>query len=154
MGRCSAEYTTAEYSTLIDLTSELRLAVRSELISLTGSLLASRLISPECEAELRNTFHSEVERSARLVELIQSKVQQNPRHYHSFIGILQGNQDQYGDVLQRLEQAYQEHCGEQHNDGKHLHVAMVTLRAWEYPFSTLCLLHIKIRIFLHINRYY
>ena len=98
----------AEYRAVIDLTSELRLAVRPELISLTGSLLASRLISPGNDIELRDTAHSgEAERSARLVELIQNKVRQNPHHYHSFIGILQGNKDQYGDILQRLEQAYQ-----------------------------------------------
>ena len=105
----------AEYSTLIDLTSELRLAVRSELISVTGSLLASRLISLDNDIELRNTGHSEVERSARLVELVQNKVRQNPRHYHSFIGILQGNRDQYRDILQQLEQTYQAH---QQKDGK------------------------------------
>ena len=103
----------AEYSTLIDLTSELRLAIRSELISLAGSLLATRLISPEGDAELRNTTHSEVERSARLVELIQNKVRQNPHHYHSFIGILQGNQDQYRDILQQLEHTFQEHQQEE-----------------------------------------
>ena len=105
----------AEYETMIDLTSELRLAVRPELISLTGSLLASRLISPDNDAELRDTSHSsEVERSARLVELVQNKVQQNPRYYHTFIGILQGNADQYRDILQRLEQVYQE---QQQKDG-------------------------------------
>ena len=106
---------TVEYITLIKLTSELRLAVRSELISLTGSLLASRLISLDNDIELRSMVHSEVERSARLVELIQNKVRQNPRHYHSFIGILQGNQVQYMDILQRLEHTYQEH---QQEDGK------------------------------------
>jgi hypothetical protein len=100
---------TAEYKTMIDLTSELRLAVRPELTSLTGSLLASRLISLDNDIELRDTAHSgEVERSARLVQLVQNKVQQNHRHYHSFTGILQGNPDQYGDILQQLEQAYQE----------------------------------------------
>lgn len=104
----SAEYTTAEYSTLVDLTSELRLAVRPELISLTGSLLASRLISPDNDIELRDTAHSGEVRSARLVELVQNKVRQNPRHYHSFTGILQGNENQYRDILQQLEQAYQE----------------------------------------------
>lgn len=97
---------TAEYNTLIDLTSELRLAVRPGLISLSGSLLASRLISLDNDIELRNTAHSEVERSAKLVELVQNKVQQNPRHYHSFIGILQNNQDQYGDILQQLNLVY------------------------------------------------
>ena len=107
--------TSVEYSTLIDLTSELRLAVRPDLISLTGSLLAARLISLDNDIELRNTAHSEVERSARLVELVQNKVRQNPCHYHSFIGILQGNQDQYRDILPRLEQTYQE---QQHQDGK------------------------------------
>ena len=99
---------TAEYSTLISLTRELRVAIRPELISLTGALLASRLISLDNDIELRNTTHSEVERSARLVELVQNKAQQNPHHYHSFIGILQGNQDQYRDILQRLERTYQE----------------------------------------------
>ena len=50
-----------EYSTLIELTNELRLAVCSELISLTGSLLAARLISLDNEIELRNPAHSERE---------------------------------------------------------------------------------------------
>ena len=56
---------TVEYNTLIKLTSELRLAARSELISLTGAR-----ISLDNDIELRNTAHSEVERSARLVELV------------------------------------------------------------------------------------
>ena len=51
----------AEYRTMIDLTNELRVAVQSELMFLSGSLLAVRLISPEGDAELRNTAHSEVE---------------------------------------------------------------------------------------------
>ena len=112
----------AEYRTMIDLTSELRLAVRSELVTLTGSLLASRLISLDNDIEMRNTARSEVERSAKLVELIQNKVRQNPRHYHSFIGILQGNQDQYRDILQRLEQTYQE---QQKEDGKYDNIIVV-----------------------------
>ena len=107
--------TTTEYSTLIDLTSELRLAVGPEIISLTGHLLASRLISWDNDIELRNTAQSVVERSAKLVELVQNKVQQNPRHYYCFIGILQENQDQYRDILQRLEHTYQIH---QEEDGK------------------------------------
>ena len=105
----------AEYKTLIDLTNQLRLAVRSELISLSGSLLSARLISPDSDTELRNTAHSEEERSAKLVELVQKKVQQNSRHYCSFIGILKGNQDQYGDIVQQLEHTYQEY---QRENGK------------------------------------
>jgi hypothetical protein len=92
---------------MINLTSELRLAVRPDFTALTGSLLASRLISSDNDIELRDTAHFDVvARSARLVELVQNKVQQNHHHYHSFIGILQGKQDQYRDILQRLEQAY------------------------------------------------
>ena len=107
----------AEYKTMIDLTTELRLAVSAELISLSGSLLASRLISPECDIELRNTTHSVTERSARLIELVQNKVRQNSHHYHSFIGILQGDQDQNRDILQRLEHTFQAY---QHQDGKQI----------------------------------
>ena len=98
-----------EYRTIIDLTRELRLAVGSDLISLSGALLSSGLISPDNDAELRNTVRSEPERSARLVELIQKKVLQNPRHYHTFVGILHGHQHQYYlDILQKLEQVHQE----------------------------------------------
>ena len=119
----------AECSTLIDLTSELRLAVRSQLVSLTGSLLATRLISLDNDIELRNVAYSEVERSARLVELVQNKVRQNPRHYHSFIGILQGNQDQYRDILQRLEQIYQAHKQE---DGRFNTAILIALHVYGY----------------------
>ena len=114
----------AEYRAMIDLTSELRLAVRPELISLTGSLLASRLISPDNDIKLRDTAHSdEVKRSARLVALVQNKVRQNPHHYHSFIGILQGNQDQYGDILQQLEQAYKKQRQQDGNDINTMEIA-------------------------------
>ena len=101
----------AEYDTLIEITVDLRLAVRPHLLSLSGGLLASRLISPDNEAELRNTVVSEAERAAKLVELVQSKVRQNSRHYHSFIGILEGDNDSYvySDILQKLERTYRSH---------------------------------------------
>ena len=93
----------AEYSTLLDLTVDLRLAVSSELISLSGALLAKRIISPNNDSELRNTVHSTAERSAKLVELVQNKVRQNSRHYHTFIGILE---EHCKDIIQKLEQTY------------------------------------------------
>ena len=104
----------AEYRTLIDCTSELRVAVRSTLVSLSGSLLANRLISFDNDIKLRDPVKSELERSARLIELVQDKVRLNTRHYHSFIGILRENQDQYSDILQLLEQTY---CSHQQEDG-------------------------------------
>lgn len=99
----------AEFSTLLDRTIDLRLAVNSELISLSGHLLATRIISLENESELRNTLLSTAERSAKLVELVQNKVRQNPRHYLTFIGILQGNQKHYQDILQNLKHTYLSH---------------------------------------------
>ena len=116
-----AENESAKYRAMIDLTREQRLAVRPEHISLTGSLLASRLISLDNDTELRNTAHSEVERSARLVELIQTRCSRMqewvpPCHYHSFIGILQRNQGHYRDILQQLEHVYQ---GQQWEDGNY-----------------------------------
>ena len=98
----------SEYSTLIDLTVDLRLAVRPHLVALSGDLLASRLISPDGEADLRNTVLSETERSAKLIELVQNKVKQNSKHYHTFTGILKGtaNHFVYDDILQKLEMAY------------------------------------------------
>ena len=100
-----------EYSTLIAITVDLRLAIRPHLVSLSGALLASRLISPDSEAELRDTVHSEAERAAKLVGLVQNKVRQNSRHYHTFIGILEGDNDSYvySDILQKLEQTYHSH---------------------------------------------
>ena len=50
-------------TSLIELINELRLAVSSEFISLTGSLLAERFISLDNDIELRNPAHSERERS-------------------------------------------------------------------------------------------
>ena len=102
--RCIMEGNSTEYKALIALTTDLRLAVRSDLISLSGALLSSRLISTDNEAELRNTVHSEAERSARLVELVQNKVQQSAHHYHTFVGILCENQDHHADILKKLDQ--------------------------------------------------
>ena len=98
-----------EYRTLIDLTSELGLAVRSNLISLSGALLSARLISPDNDTELRNKFHIEADRAARLVELVQNKVRQNFRHYYTFVGILRGTPGQYSDILQKLDRACAPH---------------------------------------------
>ena len=115
----------AEYKTLIDHTSELRVAVRSTLVSLSGALLASRLISFDNDIELRDTAHSEVERSAKLIELVQDKVRLNTRHYHSFIGILRGNQDRYSDILQLLEQTYGSYQQEDGNVDYIIHLELL-----------------------------
>ena len=95
-----------EHKTLIAHTSDLRLAVKSDIIHLSGVLLSKGLISCDSDAELRNTVCSKEERSAMLVELIQNKVVQNPRHYHTFVSILHGKHDYYEDILTTIEQTF------------------------------------------------
>ena len=103
---------TPEYSTLISLTAELRHAVQSNLVSLSDSLKAEFLISPENASQLRNPMHPEADRAAKLVDIIQNKVIQNPHHYHTFVRVLESQgRDYYSDILSRLSVVYQEHGG-------------------------------------------
>ena len=92
----------AEYDTMITLTTDLQLATKSDLTFLSGALLGENLISSRNGSELRNVAHSEEDRAARLVELIQDKVKQNPQHYYTFISVLEKNQDYYSDILKKL----------------------------------------------------
>ena len=100
----------SEYNTLIELTGDLRVAVQSDLTHLSGVLLAKYLISPDDDRYLRNQLHSEADRAAKLIELIQSRVHQNPQHYHTFIRVLQdGGCQAYADILHKLHQVLQRH---------------------------------------------
>ena len=106
----------SEYRTLVELTSQLRLAVKSDITSVSGELVSCGLISPDNDSELRNKMHSEADRAARLVELVQNKVLLDSQHYHTFIGILQSNWGKlYSDILQKLDQTYSSY---QPKDGK------------------------------------
>ena len=96
----------AEYRTLIQHTSELKAAVRWELSTLSLHLYNLELISWDNFNDLMNMALSKAERSALLVELVQNRVQQDPRHYHTFIGILQNYPVQYWDIVQELEDTY------------------------------------------------
>ena len=99
----------AEYDTLHELTDALRLALKSSLINLSGALLAKYLILPTDDNELRNQKHSEAERSARLVELIQMKVQEDPQQYYTFIGVLEAQGRQYyAAILEKLDRKLQQ----------------------------------------------
>ena len=103
---------TPEYSTLISLTGELRCAVQSSLVPLSDSLKAEYLILPENASQLRNPMHPEADRDAKLVDIIQNKVIQNPQHYHTFVRVLESQgQNYYNDILSRLSVVYQEHGG-------------------------------------------
>lgn len=98
-----------EYGTLISLTNELRCAVQDDLVPLSGRLVAEHLISPDNASQLRNPMHSEAARAAKLVEIIQNRVQQNAQHYHTFVRVLENQGlEYYRDILSRLREVYQQ----------------------------------------------
>ena len=103
---------TPEYNTLISLTGELSSAVKYNLVPLSDSLKAEYLISPENASQLRNQMHSEEERAAKLVDIIQNKVQQNAQHYHTFVRVLDSQgREHHRDILSRLHEVYQQLSG-------------------------------------------
>ena len=97
-----------EYNTLCELTDVLRLAVKSNLTNLSGALLAKHLILPTDDSELRNQMHSEASRAARLVELIQMKVCEDPQQYYTFIQVLEDQGRQYyASILKKLREKFE-----------------------------------------------
>lgn len=102
---CYTMSNTPEYKTLIQCTQQLRRAVQSEITTLSGQLLAAGLITFDAETELRKASKSETERAARLVNTVTSRVQLNPRSYHSLIDIL-SRESRFNDILQTLNETY------------------------------------------------
>jgi hypothetical protein len=80
---------TREYRTLVRCTADLQLGVKMELISLGAGLVSAELITPDQYREIRNCHVSRLDRAADLVDLIQVKVQQDPKCFYVFIHILE-----------------------------------------------------------------
>ena len=99
----------AEYRTLRHHTSDLRLAVKDNLIDLSGALFSAHLISEENCEEVENTNHTRESRAASLIRFILSKVQQSPTaSYDTFTRVLRDrNQSQYQPVLSLLQGTYE-----------------------------------------------
>ena len=95
-----------EYETVIQCTSMLRTAVQDHLLTLSGHLLGRHLISPEQDSELRNEMHSETSRAARLIKMVQGRVKLSPKWYHMFIEVLEGEEDNFRDILKYLKDTY------------------------------------------------
>ena len=94
----------AEYETLIHHTSDLQLAVETQLISLGAELVSVGLITPNEYACLRNPHHQNDIKAANLIEMIQKKVQQDSWWYQTFVGVLKKDQSQYSGIVGRLQQ--------------------------------------------------
>ena len=95
-----------EYETVIQCTSMLRTAVQDHLLTLSGHLLGRHLISPEQDGELRNERHSESSRAAGLVKMVQGRVKLSPKWYHTFIEVLEREEDNFKDILKYLKDTY------------------------------------------------
>jgi hypothetical protein len=95
-----------EYQTMISCTTKLRTAVCHDLVQLSGYLLEKGLISQESDSGLRNRSVEEVDRAARLVDLIQQKVKLDSRNYVQFTSILEEDKHHYSDILRILKEAY------------------------------------------------
>ena len=97
---------TTEYKTIISCTAVLRTAVQSNLTELSGHLLGQQLITSNSDKELRNGMLEESTRAAKLVELIQNKVELNPDNYHAFIKALEEDKQNYQDILKVMKEKY------------------------------------------------
>ena len=97
----------AEYRTIKLNTSELCLAVKYDLIGVSGALFAADLISKESWEEVRNANHTRESRAANLIKFVLDKVQQTSTNYSHFTRVL-GERDpsQYQTVLCMLQDTY------------------------------------------------
>ena len=101
----------AEYITLQRHVSDVRLAVKADLIGVSGDLLSKFLITQANDEELRDPMHPAEDRAARLVGFILDKVKQDPKHYHSFIDVLKMRGKRNSDILSKLQDTYSGmHC--------------------------------------------
>ena len=98
---------------MIECTPQLQTAVKNHLVWLSGHLLARRMISDNNNSELMNGNITDYIRAAKLVQLVQDKVAQNPDHYHVFIEILENDKNNmvFKDVLKTLREKYESLIG-------------------------------------------
>ena len=99
---------TPEYRTIIQCTPELTAALKGDLVSLSGELLAGGLISEDNDIALCNQFVSEANRAAQLVGFVRNRVSLDTANYHSFIRVLKHREDEHRDILQILYKKYRE----------------------------------------------
>ena len=96
----------AEYRTLIQLTADIQLALKDHLTAIGGELVASELITPGQYQIITNPSNPADERVVKLVGYIQTNVEENPQDYHTFIGVLEKDLAQYGNILKKLKEKY------------------------------------------------
>lgn len=111
---------TPESLTVRDLAGELKVALQGDLLTVSLDLQGTdpALLTPDNVSEVTNTARSEPERAVRLVTLIQTRVESNPKCYHALIGVLQRNRTYYGDILHKLDETFQRRKAKNDVDGQ------------------------------------
>ena len=102
---------TPEYRTIVQCTPELTTALKNDLVSLSGELLAAGLIADNNAAALRNPYVNEEHRAAQLLGFVRNRVSLDAANYHSFVRVLKQRQDDHKDILQILYKQHREQCG-------------------------------------------
>ena len=97
---------TAEYKTIIKCTSKLTTAVKNNITALSGHLLSNELISSDNDTDLRNTQLSELDRAAKLVQLVRCRVQLSPVNFHKFIKVLEEEKQNYEHIIVDLKETF------------------------------------------------
>ena len=97
----------AEYRAIKLNTRELCVAVKDNLIDVSGALFAADLISQESWEEVGNANHTRESRAANLIKFVLDKVQQSSTNYSHFTRVL-GERDpsHYKTVLGMLQDTY------------------------------------------------
>ena len=95
---------TPEYKTIIKCTAKLTTAVKNNITALSGHLLSNELITSDNDTDLRNTVLSELDRAAKLVELVRCKVRLSPDNFHKFIKILEEEKQNYEHIIVDLKE--------------------------------------------------
>ena len=94
----------AEYKALVQLTSALQLALKTQITQVGGELVSAGLITAEEYKNLKNPVQPEDMRTADLVQAIQDRVLQNQQCYQTFVNVLEKDESRYGDILKRLHE--------------------------------------------------
>lgn len=97
-----------EYKTIIQCTPNLTTAVKDDLPSLSGELLAAGLIADDNQAALNNQFVDKAHRAAQLVGFVRNRVSLDTDNYHSFIRLLETRKDEHREILKILGEKFRE----------------------------------------------
>ena len=100
---------TPEYLTFNAYISDLRLAIQSDLINLGLHLMSCGLISSENELSIRNTVHSDVERAARCLELVQRRIEEDQSNFEQFLQILKRTL-KHQSILLKVQETHENYC--------------------------------------------